>query len=656
MERVCHDKAGSLMKLPSYNQFKLRDRIFFGFGVSGVLTILLILLVVRTGSQVNSSFKEFIRLSNTVNQEIQLSDWVRDMQRNVQNFIIQDHSSSFAEVSRLYSLVKDSLEERHKTSQQQERIETILTHLDNYYESFQEVVSQRRRRKLLLEETLPEYSNRIEKSFEQLSQLSGHRPSILQLSNQYLLSEKNLYRYLDTLDKKYFDEAKSLSDEAEKRMGIEIRRSGAGPLSRELMKTRDLLKSHRETYIEAVQITRSYLFLVNVVMAAEAYEVLYQVSDLGVVISDQKDKREVEIVESTETLNHRLIIAAIIMVALGGIIVIRTIRSITSPVLNLAGLFQKLSDGEEDVNIPEYKIADEIGVLSHAAAVFQEKNMETRRLLKESQEMSNDLQERDRELNLINRELEDRVAEAVAEVEAKDKIIFDTMRERSVSDLLINIAHHWRQPLNVIALNAQNIEDILDFEGGDREQITDRIETIVKTTIKLSDIITRFSRIQARVESDDGNQNFNFVEVLEIATELLAPQMSRYSVKVETEIDPEIMLIKSKRHFIDIFVTFLSNVIDVGKNRRIPDPLLLIRAMRVEDDIEIDFEDNVGGIDPDIKAFLFDPYQTTGFKGEGKGLSLFFVKRIIEDAMGGSIHIEEIPEGTRFKIRIPNGK
>lgn len=644
------------MKLPSYNQFKLRDRIFFGFGVSGVLTILLILLVVRTGSQVNSSFKEFIRLSNTVNQEIQLSDWVRDMQRNVQNFIIQDHSSSFAEVSRLYSLVKDSLEERHKTSQQQERIETILTHLDNYYESFQEVVSQRRRRKLLLEETLPEYSNRIEKSFEQLSQLSGHRPSILQLSNQYLLSEKNLYRYLDTLDKKYFDEAKSLSDEAEKRMGIEIRRSGAGPLSRELMKTRDLLKSHRETYIEAVQITRSYLFLVNVVMAAEAYEVLYQVSDLGVVISDQKDKREVEIVESTETLNHRLIIAAIIMVALGGIIVIRTIRSITSPVLNLAGLFQKLSDGEEDVNIPEYKIADEIGVLSHAAAVFQEKNMETRRLLKESQEMSNDLQERDRELNLINRELEDRVAEAVAEVEAKDKIIFDTMRERSVSDLLINIAHHWRQPLNVIALNAQNIEDILDFEGGDREQITDRIETIVKTTIKLSDIITRFSRIQARVESDDGNQNFNFVEVLEIATELLAPQMSRYSVKVETEIDPEIMLIKSKRHFIDIFVTFLSNVIDVGKNRRIPDPLLLIRAMRVEDDIEIDFEDNVGGIDPDIKAFLFDPYQTTGFKGEGKGLSLFFVKRIIEDAMGGSIHIEEIPEGTRFKIRIPNGK
>jgi signal transduction histidine kinase len=65
----------------------------------------------------------------------------------------------------------------------------------------------------------------------------------------------------------------------------------------------------------------------------------------------------------------------------------------------------------------------------------------------------------------------------------------------------------------------------------------------------------------------------------------------------------------------------------------------------------IDVDDDGPGIDPEVRASLFDPYVTT--KRDGTGLGLSIVKKVIVDH-GGSIDALDSPlGGARFRIRLP---
>ncbi len=69
--------------------------------------------------------------------------------------------------------------------------------------------------------------------------------------------------------------------------------------------------------------------------------------------------------------------------------------------------------------------------------------------------------------------------------------------------------------------------------------------------------------------------------------------------------------------------------------------------------VSVSFKDNGVGIAPDIKDKIFDPFFTTKKQGEGSGLGLDIVKKII-DKHNGSIEVEsELNEGANFIIFIP---
>jgi signal transduction histidine kinase len=77
-----------------------------------------------------------------------------------------------------------------------------------------------------------------------------------------------------------------------------------------------------------------------------------------------------------------------------------------------------------------------------------------------------------------------------------------------------------------------------------------------------------------------------------------------------------------------------------------------VRLGQVEDDIEVDFEDNGGGIHNDIIPQIFERYFTT--RPGGTGLGLFFVKKIVEDVHKGRITVNSVwGRGTLFKIFLP---
>ena len=68
---------------------------------------------------------------------------------------------------------------------------------------------------------------------------------------------------------------------------------------------------------------------------------------------------------------------------------------------------------------------------------------------------------------------------------------------------------------------------------------------------------------------------------------------------------------------------------------------------------ELTFSDTGCGMTEEIKSQIFDPFFTTRRTGEGTGLGLFMVHRMVEAYRGG-IFAESAPGmGTTFRIFFP---
>jgi signal transduction histidine kinase len=71
------------------------------------------------------------------------------------------------------------------------------------------------------------------------------------------------------------------------------------------------------------------------------------------------------------------------------------------------------------------------------------------------------------------------------------------------------------------------------------------------------------------------------------------------------------------------------------------------------DAVEINIRDNGGGIPPEIKDKLFQPFFTTKPTGEGTGLGLSISYDIVTQEHGGTISVDsQISEFTEFMIRL----
>jgi signal transduction histidine kinase len=79
---------------------------------------------------------------------------------------------------------------------------------------------------------------------------------------------------------------------------------------------------------------------------------------------------------------------------------------------------------------------------------------------------------------------------------------------------------------------------------------------------------------------------------------------------------------------------------------------LRIRTARENDFILVEIADNGPGIPPEVKSRIFEPFFTTKGVGDGTGLGLDFVYRIIT-GLHGQVSVDSVPGDTRFAVRIP---
>ncbi len=100
-----------------------------------------------------------------------------------------------------------------------------------------------------------------------------------------------------------------------------------------------------------------------------------------------------------------------------------------------------------------------------------------------------------------------------------------------------------------------------------------------------------------------------------------------------------------------VWGNLLENALDALDSSAGP-KLLAIRTCHEVHGILVEIEDNGAGIAPELQGRVFEPFFTTKPVGEGTGLGLDIVQRIVR-AHKGSVRLESKPGRTVFQVRLP---
>ncbi len=120
------------------------------------------------------------------------------------------------------------------------------------------------------------------------------------------------------------------------------------------------------------------------------------------------------------------------------------------------------------------------------------------------------------------------------------------------------------------------------------------------------------------------------------------------SVAVRLDVPAELPLVMAGDELNQVWSNLLDNAIDaVGESGEIQ-----VRATRDRDEIVVRVIDNGPGIPREVEPRMFDPFFTTKPQGQGTGLGLDLVRRIVV-AHGGQIAVETRPGRTEFRVTLP---
>lgn len=359
--------------------------------------------------------------------------------------------------------------------------------------------------------------------------------------------------------------------------------------------------------------------------------------ELEKIVNEQKEqlnnnkKMSKNIIENyTTKIINNLSISTFIMIVLIIFIAIWMSNYITKKISNLLIGTKKFSKNEFDHKI-KITSNDEIGQLENS---FNNMAKHINSLLEEKNE--------------LNENLELKVKKEVQKQRTQEKILIQQSKLASMGEMLGNIAHQWRQPLNALGLIIQDIEFKFHSNALDKDILEDRVEKSKKLTKSMSKTIDDFRNFY---DPNKEKESFNLKDSLAQSLELFNIKSEGYDIGIKENILLLNNVYGYKNELIQVLLNILLNAKDSLLENKIENPEIDITLKKDGKFGVLKIKDNSVGISPEIINRIFEPYFTTKFNGTGIGL--YMSKIIIEKNMHGVIEAKNNDIGAEFIIKIP---
>lgn len=255
-----------------------------------------------------------------------------------------------------------------------------------------------------------------------------------------------------------------------------------------------------------------------------------------------------------------------------------------------------------------------------------------------------------RRLSIALNGMLDAMAEKDADIEARQKKEIELEKRLRKSKklaelgvLAAGVAHEIGAPLTVINGQAQRLarrNTIGDDERAKLDRIRNEVERIV--------IIVRHLMELGRQHNVE-KESCRLGDIVETARELLEDELTVQQIRFELDLDePNATLTANAQQLTQVVTNLLHNAIQASPGGRIR-----LRARHHDGELHLTVEDDGPGIPDTHKGKVFDPFFTTKPVGQGSGLGLSMVHRIVNDH-GGSIGVfDSSLGGAGFDLTLP---
>ncbi len=235
-----------------------------------------------------------------------------------------------------------------------------------------------------------------------------------------------------------------------------------------------------------------------------------------------------------------------------------------------------------------------------------------------------------------------------------ERLLIQQSKMAAMGEMISAIAHQWKQPINVLSINLQQIDMEIEEMGIEEGLIKNSIDSALKQVFYMSKTIEDFRNFFA---PNKIKKTFNLYESIKQVLDLVGAQLKAHGIHIKLRnIDPEASCYGIQSEIQQVFVNIINNAKDA-----IVENIANIKDMEGKITIDISakhknsivvFSDNGGGIKKEILAKLFTPYTTSkGDKGTGIGLN---ISKMIVHKNGGEISAKNIENGAEFTISLPN--
>jgi signal transduction histidine kinase len=228
-------------------------------------------------------------------------------------------------------------------------------------------------------------------------------------------------------------------------------------------------------------------------------------------------------------------------------------------------------------------------------------------------------------------------------------MLLQQSRQAAMGEMLGNIAHQWRQPLNALGLTIQDLSLSYEYGRFTKEYLDAGIAGAMDIIFQMSQTIDDFRNFYKK---DKEKGWFKVNQVVGKTTSLIEANFRERRIGMDIAIAEEMEIKGYPNEYAQVLLNILMNARDALLERETADPLVMVRGWMEDGRSVVTVTDNAGGIGEEIIDKIFDLYFTTKENDLGTGIGLFMSKTIIEKNMGGRLTVRNTADGAEFRIEV----
>ncbi|MBF0566693.1 MAG: PAS domain S-box protein [Nitrospirae bacterium] len=295
--------------------------------------------------------------------------------------------------------------------------------------------------------------------------------------------------------------------------------------------------------------------------------------------------------------------------------------------------------------------------------------MEITKDISERKRMENEILKTSMQLEELNKSLEEKVKDETDKRMQKEQLLIQQSKMASMGEMIAAIAHQWKQPLNSLGLFIQDVRDAYEFGELDSAYIDSVVNNSMSEIHFMSKTIDEFRNF---FKPSTVKETFDLIKVASGVFSMLSAQLKTNLISYRLTCHPHnktfynyadvipcdaALITTYKNQLAHVILNIINNAKDAIIERRLrgflgvtDEGMIGVDYYKEEGVLRLEISDNGGGIPAEIMDRIFEPYFTTKKSDEGTGIGLYMAKIIVNDKLGGKIHLRNVDGGAVFTL------